>query len=145
MLKIFFLHPDVLCPLFEFTWALAWLLFIPSYGGIKFIEHHIKVLKRIIGASDIEYGFMLWRCVLAESKEQLQNRAREWQEALVRMGLKVDERKTEVTACSKYSGELVDVVDRSGTGLPVQMIGTNRVWGRWMWRECQGEGEISLE
>jgi hypothetical protein len=53
-------------------------------------------------------------CILAESKEDMENRVREWQEVLERNGLKVNERKTEVMVCSKKASELVDIVDRSG-------------------------------
>jgi exonuclease III len=53
-------------------------------------------------------------CILAESKADMENRVREWQEVLERNGLKVNERKTEVMVCSRKASELVDIVDRSG-------------------------------
>lgn len=55
--------------------------------------------------------------LLAGSKEHLQNRVREWQEALERQCLKVNESKTYVIVCSKKSGELDKVVDRFRTYL----------------------------
>lgn len=61
------------------------------------------------------YGEMLYAdalVVMAETKEELQQRIMEWQESVEKMRLRVNPSQTEVMVCSKVGGEQVRIEDK---------------------------------
>ena len=78
---------------------------------IDVLSEHLRAenLWELLFADDL--------AIMADSKEQLQERLLKWQECLEKCGLKMNAKKTETMVCNKNGEEQVNIRDTHGEEL----------------------------